>query len=198
MIEFSFAHWLVIISVCISVFGGVVYVRDTIRGSTKPNRVSWSMWALAPLIGAGAALNAHADAWATSRILLAGLIPLIVFIASFVNRRSYWKLTFFDFLCGVCSLMAIISWFSAHSPTIAVLLSALGDGFASLPTIHKAWLHPETETGTTFLAGLIATVLVLPSIPIWNIQNSAFQIYLMVVNVVLLFAIYRRRIFSHS
>lgn len=33
----------------------------------------------------------------------------------------------------------------------------------------------------------------LPSIPVWNIENSAFQVYLLVVNTLLVVAIYRRR-----
>ena len=74
------------------------------------------------------------------------------------------------------------------------MLAAMGDGCAALPTIRKAWTYPETETGVTFIASLVAVLLVLPSIPKWNIENSAFQIYLLIVNIVLLLSIYRRRI----
>ncbi len=74
----------------------MAYIRDTLIGKTKPNLVSWSMWALAPLIGTGAAIFAHADLWATVRIFLAGFIPLLVIVASFANKQSYWKLGLFD------------------------------------------------------------------------------------------------------
>jgi hypothetical protein len=192
MFEISFVHWLVIISVFISVGGSITYIRDTITGKTKPNRVSWGLWAFAPLVGTAAAFSAHADLWATSRIFLAGFIPLIVFIVSFVNRNSYWKLTLFDFLCGACSVVALIVWLAIDSPSLAILFAALGDGFAALPTIVKAWKYPETESGFIFIASLISVLLILPSIPKWDIVNSAFQIYLLVVNAALIAAVYRK------
>jgi hypothetical protein len=192
--EISFIHWLVIVSALVSIAGSAAYIRDTLRGTTKPNRVSFSMWALAPLVGTAAALSAHADVWGTVRIFLAGFMPLLIFLASFINPQSYWKLTVFDFLCGACSLLAFIVWAFIDSPRLAILLAAIGDGFASLPTIRKAWHYPETETGISYIASFVAVLLIIPSIPKWNIENSAFQIYLLITNTFLLFAIYRKRL----
>lgn len=195
-LEINFIHWLVILSIFVAASGSFAYIKDTAKGKTKPNRVSWSLWALAPMIGTAAALYSHADIWATTRIFLAGFLPLIVFTVSFFNPKSYWKLTTFDFICGACSVLALFIWWKANSPQLAILFAALGDGFASIPTIKKAWTNPETETGFTFLASLIAVILVLPSIPIWNIENSAFQIYLLVCNAIILLAIYRNKLFK--
>lgn len=188
----GFAHWLVVLSVFVSFVGGTAYIRDTLAGKTKPNRVTWFMWALAPFIVTGVALYAHADAWATVRTFQAGFIPLLIFFASFVNKQSYWRLTLFDFLCGVFSVAALIIWGITDSPQTAILLVVIGDGFASLPTIVKAWKYPETETAITYLASFVAVLLIIPSIPKWNIENSAFQIYLLIANSFLLLAIWRR------
>ncbi|MBI3508031.1 MAG: hypothetical protein HY069_00090 [Chlamydiia bacterium] len=193
--KMSFPHLLVLMSALISIFGSYVYIRDTLKGKTKPNRVSWSMWAFAPLLGTGAALAAGADPWTTVRIFLAGFLPLIVFLTSFINKKSYWKLTHFDLLCCVSSAAAILVWVFLKSPRMAILFAAIGDGFAALPTFLKAWKYPETETGATYFAGLIAVLLVIPSIPNWDIENSAFQIYLLIINVIMVFAIYRKRLF---
>ena len=190
----NYTHWLVILSVIISIGGSYAYIRDTLAGKTKPNRVSWSMWAIAPLIGTAAAISAGADFWATSRIFLAGFLPLLVFLASFLNKKGYWKLTLFDIACGSLSIIALIAWGIVKSPQLAILLVAIGDGFALLPTVRKAWKFPETETGITYMASLVSVILVIPSIPIWNIENSAFQIYLLAANTILLFAIYRKRL----
>jgi hypothetical protein len=193
----SFQHWLVIVSALVSISGASMYVRDTIAGRSKPNRVSWFMWALAPLIGTAAALSAHADAWATTRTFMAGFVPLTIFIASFVNPKSYWKLTVFDLLCGAFSLLALVIWLVIDSPNGAVIFAILADCFALVPSLYKAWRYPETETGATFIAGLAAGLLALPSIPAWNIQNSAFQIYLFFANILLILAIYRKRMLTH-
>lgn len=100
MLGLAIAHWLVLVSVVLSVSGSAVYIRDTLRGTTKPNRISFGLWAAVPLIGTAAALSADADGWATVRIFMSGLMPLLIFLASFINKQSYWKLTKFDFWCG--------------------------------------------------------------------------------------------------
>ncbi len=190
----NFAHWLVVLSVFIGTIGSYAYIRDTLKGKSKPNRVTWGMWALLPLIGSAAAVSAHADIWATVRIFTGGFFPLLVFLASFVNPKSYWKLTFFDFLCGACSLFALMVWGITSSPIFAILIAAIGDGFATLPTLRKAWTNPETETGFTYITSFVSVLLIIPSIPNWNIENSAFQIYLLIANTLLLFVVYRKRL----
>lgn len=193
MLNLSFAHWLVVISTLISLVGAYSYIRDTLQGSTKPNRVSWSMWALAPLIGAIAAITSGGDAWATVRVFMAGFLPLAVLLASFVNAKSYWRLTPFDFGCGALSFAALIVWLAADSPRVAILLAVAGDGFAAIPTISKAWRFPETETGLFFCASFASSLLVLPSIPVWTIENAAFPIHLTVVSAIVLFSVYRKQ-----
>src|SRR5262245_58778398 len=156
----SLVHWLVLVSAGISIVGAGRYIRDTLAGRTKPNLISWSMWALAPLIGTGAAISSGADFWATTRIFLAGFLPLLIVLASFVNRQSYWKVTAFDALCGACSLVALMVWMMTDAPRLAVLLAAVGDGFAAVPTVVKAWRQPETETGVTYFTSLLSVLLV--------------------------------------
>ena len=190
----NYTHWLVIASIIISIGGASAYIRDTVKGITKPNRVSWSMWALAPLVGASTAISAQADFWATARIFLAGLLPLIIFLASFANSKSYCKLTPFDIACGAFSFLALLAWLGVNSPITAILLAATGDGLASLPTIKKAWLYPETETKITYIASFVSLILIIPSIPVWNIENAAFQTYLLIANALLLIAVYRKNI----
>lgn len=192
----DFAHILVIVSVLLTIFAASFYLRDTLKGKTKPNRVSWFLWALLPLIATGAALGAGANIWVTIRIFLAGLLPLIIFLASFWNKQSYWQLTFFDWFCGVFALIATAIWLILDSPKMAILFAVIGDGFAALPTFVKAWKYPETETGITYLINLGAILLIIPSIPIWNIENSAFQIYLLITNLILIVSIYKNKFFS--
>lgn len=194
MFNLTLIHWLVILSALISFGGAYAYIRDTLSGKSRPNRVSWSMWALAPLIGTAAALASDADFWATVRIFLAGFLPLLVFLASFANPQSYWKLTSFDVICGFLSLVALFVWGAVDSPRITILLAAFADGFAAFPTLIKAWKYPETETGITYVAFLVSVVLVIPSIPVWTIENLAFQIYLLTGNALMLFCIYRKQL----
>ncbi len=181
-------------SVLVGAAGAYAYIRDTLSGKTKPNRVSWSMWALAPLVATGAALASHADPWPTVRTFMGGFLPLLVFLASFANPKGYWKLTSFDLICGAFSLAAIWVWVAIDSSQLAILFAAVGDGFALFPTVRKAWQYPETETGVTFIASFLSALLVLPAIPVWNIENAAFQVYILVASAVLVGVVYRHKL----
>lgn len=186
------AHVLMLISLSISAIGASLYIRDMFKGTTKPNLVSYAMWASAPLIGAGAALSGGADTWATSRILMSGLVPAAVFTTALCIRNGYWKLNTFDLICGGFSLVALIVWLYVGSPITAVLIAVLGDVAATIPTLIKGWKYPQTETGKTYILGLIASMLALPAIPTWDIVNASFQIYLVTANLALIFVVYRK------
>src|SRR6478609_11527748 len=96
----TWEHWLVLLSLGISLFGCFTYLHNMFTGTTKPNLVSWSLWALAPLIATGAAISSGADAWGTARVFISGFVPLLIFVFGLFVRQSYWKLTRFDFFCG--------------------------------------------------------------------------------------------------
>jgi hypothetical protein len=198
LLGISFAHWLVLISVGLSLTGAFAYIRDMFRGKSKPNLVTWGLWAFAPLVATGAAFSANADGWATVRIFISGFGPLLVFIFAFIVRQSYWKLSRFDYACGVLSIIAILVWVVANSPLAAILLLAVADLFATLPTIIKAWKYPETETLYTYFIGLLTASIIIPAIPVWNIENSAFQIYLLLANSALFITVSRRYFFRRK
>ena len=40
------------ITILIQLVGAFFYIRQMVRGTTRPNLVSWTIWSLAPLIGA--------------------------------------------------------------------------------------------------------------------------------------------------
>lgn len=174
-------------------YGSYRYVYDTIKGTTRPNRVSQGIWALIPFIGVGAALSSGAGVFTTIRTLMSGLVPLTIFFASFINRTGYWRTTKFDYVCAVLSLFALILWLGVRLPEQAILLAVVADLFAAIPTIRKSWTNPESETGTAYIMGLLSVVVIIPTIKVFDIPNTAFQIYLLTVNSILVFCIYRRR-----
>ena len=192
MFGLTYAQVLVIISAILILYGGFAYLKDTLSGKTKPNRVSWFMWALAPLVSLGAAFSVDADIWPSVRVIVGGIVPATVFLASFVNKNSYWKLTRFDLICGLFSLLALVFWQLANSPLLAILLATAANTFASIPTFFKAWNYPETETRLIYVTSFLSAILIIPSIPEWNIENSAFQLMLMVSTGLLLIAVFRK------
>ncbi len=198
LLGISLAHWLVILSALISLSGAYAYIKDMFRGKSKPNLVTWGLWAFAPLIATGAAFSAHADIWATARIFMSGFGPFLVFFSAFIIKQGYWKLSRFDYICGVLSIVSISAWLLADSPLLAILLAATADLLATLPTLIKAWKYPETETLYTYIVGIFTATIIIPAIPIWNIENAAFQVYLMIANIGLCLVVIRGYVFRKN
>lgn len=186
--------YLVFVGVGVHVCGTFAYLRDTVAGRTKPNRVSWFLWAVVPMIAFAAALTSGAK-FAAIPIFMSGFGPVLVFCASFVNKQAYWKITRFDILCGVFSAFALVFWAVTNNPAVAVLFAIIGDLLAGLPTLAKAWKHPKTETGLTFATSLFSAFTGLFAIPVWTFAQFAFPIYLMCMNSALLVSIYGKRIY---
>lgn len=170
----------VILGALINLAGTFGYARDTIRGTTRPNRVSWAMWTLAPLIAFAAEIKKGVGLIALMTFM-AGFGPLIIFLSSFVNKKSVWKLTTFDFVCGFLSLLGLSLWIITREGNIAILFAIMADAFAALPTITKSYNDPDSESWFAFLAAAISAAITLLAINTWTFANYAFPIYIFVV-----------------
>lgn len=186
-------QYLVFLGAMVGTFGAIIYARDTLRGTTKPNRVTWLIWAVNPLIAAFAAL-ADGAGLATVTVFATGMGPLLVFFASFVNKNSYWQLNRFDYFCGACSIVALMLWVLTEGPILPISLAIASDAFAVAPTLIKSWYHPETETGLVYTLGLFCALTSFAAISKWTYSAYAFPVYLVIANLFLAFFVYRRKI----
>ncbi|MFA6460439.1 MAG: hypothetical protein WCV73_04315 [Patescibacteria group bacterium] len=131
--------YLVLLGGTVQLIGIAYYIKETVRGNIQPNKASWLLWAIAPMITTLAALSKGVT-WAVIPTFLAGLGPLLVFIASFVNHKAYWKLGKFDYLCALFSILALMLWGITSDPHIAILFAILSDTFAGIPIVVKSAL----------------------------------------------------------
>jgi len=193
----QYAIYLVSLGAIVQLIGIFSYIKDTVRGNTKPNKMTWLLWAVAPLIGAAAAIS-DGVTWAVLPVLAFGFASCLVFIFSFVNKNSYWKLGRLDYYCGGFSLLALILWWITKIPEIAILFAIVSDGLAALPTLIKAWKYPETENAGPFTMGILNSLTSFTAITKWTFSASAFPIYLVIMNIAITFAILRHKIFQKN
>ena len=166
-----------ILGAIISFGGSATYALDTWRGRTQPNRVTWGMWALAPLIAFAAEITQHVGL--ESLLTLAvGFGPLLVVIASFADPEAYAALTRLDVVCGVLSLSALIAWGITGTGDVAIGFSVLSDFAAGIPTIRKAMRAPHTESAAGFIGSGIGAVITLLTIEHWRLATAAFPLYI--------------------
>ncbi|MDP2586286.1 MAG: hypothetical protein Q8P32_00735 [Candidatus Komeilibacteria bacterium] len=177
--------YLVLVGAVVQLIGISYYIKETLRGHTKPNKVTWLLWTIAPMIGTLAALS-NGVTWAVIPTFIAGFGPLLVFIASFINRNAYWKLEKFDYLCGLFSVLALVLWAITKEPLVAIMLAIVSDGFAAIPTLIKSWKYPETETISPYVAGLFSSLTSFFAITTWQASAYSFPFYLVIMNILLI------------
>jgi hypothetical protein len=179
----------VILGALIQLWGILVYARDTLRGKTKPNRVTWFLWALAPIIAFAAEINKGVGL-RSLMTLSVGLGPLIVLFVSFANKKSYWRLKKSDYICGLLSILGLVLWRLYNQGDLAIVFSVAADLLAAAPTLVKSYYHPETESSEAYWVAVINAGITLLTIKVWNIANSAFPIYIFLINIVFVVFIY--------
>lgn len=174
----------VIVGAIIAAIGSLSYIKDTLKGRVKPNRVSYLLWSLAPLIAFFAEIKQGVGIQALMTFVV-GFLPLTIFTASFVNKKAVWNLTRFDLICGALSIIGLVLWYITKSGNIAIIFSILADGLASVPTVVKSFNYPETESAWPYFASTISAVLTLLTVKVWNLANIGFPLYIILITLVI-------------
>lgn len=154
----------VYLAALLALVGAAGYVRDTLRGETAPNRVTWSLWGIEGVLAAFNEIQQHVGLAALMTMVL-GLVPLVVVASSFRNPRGAWAIGAFDVGCAMISLLGLVAWFTIHQATFALVSFVAADQIAGLPTLRKAWSVPESESAGIFVLGALNCVITVMTLP---------------------------------
>ena len=167
---------LITLAIAANTIATLSYVVATVKGEVKPNKISFLFWSLPPIITFFAQITQGVGIQSLMSLSVS-ILPLLVFIASFTNKKSHWAIRPFDLLCGSLSLVGLVLWMLTKVGNVAILLSIIADGLATLPTIIKAYQRPETEWALPWLGSVAGGLLTLATVHIWNFQTAGFAIY---------------------
>ena len=174
----------VIVGALISTVGEIGYLIDTAKGKIKPNRVSFLLWSIAPFIAFAAMVKQGVGIDALMTFSL-GFFPLLIFIASFVNKKAEWKITKFDLICGFLSIVGLVLWLITKVGNVAIFFSIVADGLAAIPTVVKSYKYPETEEAWPWLMPSIGVFLTLLTLNKITFTNSGFNLYVFILNIII-------------
>ena len=174
----------IIVGTLIAAAGTVVYLVNTLKGKIRPNRVSFLLWSVIPFIAFFAQIEQGVGLVALMTFST-GFLPLTVFIASFMNKQAEWKLTRFDLLCGILSVIGLVLCLITKVGNVAIFFSIVADALAAIPTVMKAYKYPETEIAWPWLATVVGVVLTLLTISNFTFANSGFILYILVLNILI-------------
>ncbi len=170
----------VFLGAAIGALGTCVYIRDTLRGTTHPNRVTWLLWAVAPLLAAAVEFD-EGVGLRTLTTFMVGFMPLLVLAASFHNPAAVWKIGRLDYVCGALSVAGTIGWLVTRSGVVAIVAAIVADGLAGLPTLIKSWSYPETETVWSYVGAVTNAGILLLTVDHWTTDVVAFPLFIVCI-----------------
>jgi len=184
-------NW-VFVAAALGLLGSVRYAVATLSGSARPNLVTWSLWAAAPLIGFFAQLDAGVGLPAVLT-LAAGVGPLVVVTSGLVSRHHRARIGPFDVACATVAVIALGVWLGLGRAPLAVFVAVAADGIAALPTIRKAWHDPGSENLLFYVLVGIGATITLSTISSWEPSAWAFAVYVLALCLLLVALVSGRR-----
>lgn len=172
----------IILASIIASLGCVSYIKETLQGRVQPNRVTWFLWALAPLVAFAGEIGEGVGIHSLMTFVV-GFNPLLIFLASFVNKKSKWNLTRLDYVMGGLSLLGIVLWYITKNGNYAIFFAITADGLAAVPTLVKSYYFPETENFWPFAGGVLVSGVTLLAIVTWDFAHYAFPAYIFIINI---------------
>jgi hypothetical protein len=174
-------EYFAIVGAVVGSLGGLYYLYETVIGTARPNRITWLLWGIFPMIifAAQRVQGVEGLSWTS---FVAGLTPLLILAASFFNKKAYWKTEPRDYVLMAAAILGMILWALTDSPNLAILFSLLADLAAGIPTLIKAYQHPASESWKAYVISTFGFGLSALSIHIFDFQNTAFVVYVFLLN----------------
>lgn len=180
-----------IIATIIVFIGYIPYIRDIIKGKTKPHLYSWFLWLLVTSIAF--ALQISDGAGSGAYVTLAAAIMCIVVIVLGFIQKSKINIVKIDTLFLVLAFIALFLWLIAKQPILSVILATIVDLLGFAPTIRKSWDNPYTETLSFYYLNSLRFGLAVIALQKYSIVTALYPICWLMANGLFAFMLIIRR-----
>ncbi len=164
-----------IISGFVQVYSIVPYIKSILKGQTRPNVISWSLWLVLQAIAIFGQISAGAS-WSLI-FLLAMFFNIVLVLIISARGYGYKKYGWLDFVCLASAIAAIIVWKTTGDPVLAIAGVVIADFIALIPTIAKTWREPFSESAISWLILTVAAILAIFSTVKIDFANLLYPVY---------------------
>ena len=169
------AAWFAICSSLIVLAGAPFYLRDILRGHTRPERTTWLIWSVQAMIAFFSQLKLGAR-WSLLFFGLGAIGNLVVYGLSLRHGYGGWKRA--DKIALVVATLGVIIAWATHDAMAALWGVIIADFAGAVLTIQKAYKIPKSETTITWLLAGLAAVLTALSVGRFSFDLLIYPIYL--------------------
>jgi hypothetical protein len=184
-----------VLAALVGVADTVPYVRDTLRGSTRPHRGSWLVWAVLAVV---VVFSQRSDG-ASWSLLLAGSQSILtgyVFVLSI--RRGEGGASRAELALIAFAGIGVMGWVAADAPIVATLCVIGADLAAAAMMVPKTCRDPHSETLSTYVLASIGGALTLGAVGALDLSLLLYPAYFCLLNAALALLIRSRRAALHA
>jgi len=161
-----------VISAALSFISMVPYLRDIFRKKTKPHPLSFLVWSITSAVWTAIAVNAGAGVAALLGVVDI-LLNFLIFILA-LREKQKWVVKKFDVVCFVVAMVSLVLWlFERNFAGISVTLITVAEVVGFMPTIRKSWSHPFSETLSSWILTLLASILFIFALETYSFVTLA-------------------------
>jgi hypothetical protein len=179
----------------IGVADTVPYVRDTLRGSTRPHRGTWLIWGVLAIV---VCLSQRADGASWSLILAASqaVLTSVIFVLAICRGQGGASAT--ELVMIAVAGAGVIGWILADEPIVATACVVAADLIGTAMMMPKTYRDPESETLVTFALASLAGALAAGAVGVLDVSLLLYPIYYCVANAAVALVIHQRRRVAHA
>lgn len=185
---------LIASSSVLALISPIIYARSILGGKARPHRTTRFVLLLITALSTASLIAQHN----TVAVWLAGVSTLqaiLIFALSIKRGMGGWSRS--DILCLVIALIGIVAWQTTKNPVFGLYFSIFADFTGMVPALIKTYRLPHTENVWFFGLDAIAGILTLLAVVTFTAEQTAYPIYIAIINAAMAFLILRPR-FSRS
>lgn len=168
----------------------IPYIRDILRGTTRPHRGTWLIWAtLATVV----VLSQHADGGSWSLIMAATTAALTGLIFVLSVRRGVGGLTARELVMIAIAGGGVAGWLVADEPIVATVCVVAADLIGAAMMVPKTYRDPGSETLVTFAFASLSGALAAGAVGAFDLSLLLYPVYYCLANGALALLIHHRR-----
>ena len=155
------------------------YVRDMLKGKTRPHAFSWLAWGSLETVAFFAQLaeGGGAGAWITAA---SAVISFSITIYAF--SRADKQIEPLDWVALSGAFVGIALWRLTDNPLLAVISVTVSDALGFVPTFRKSFNKPHEETLAEYAFSSVKWVISVPALGSLSVTTWLYPVSLIFTN----------------
>jgi hypothetical protein len=183
-----------VLAVLVGIADTIPYVRDTLRGATRPHRGTWLIWSVLAIV---VCLSQRADGASWSLLMAFAQAVLISLVFVLAIGRGEGGVSAGDRILIAIAGGGVAGWMIAEEPVVATVCVVVADLIGATMMLPKTYRDPDSETLATYALAGLGGALAAGAVGAPDVSLLLYPIYFGLVNGALAILIHHRRRVLH-